>query len=356
MQLFRRLRHNRVTEYLSVRKALLLELVWALRWVLLNRLGLASWRDFKSYRYRSRTGNEREHRKDRIVDDIVAVKSSRLFGDVFVRSFQEEEKSLLIARPSQRCFQGNRFSIIVPFADNTGQRLPLLIPSLARARELFPSVEIIVSTVAEQVDNLRDELSSISDVLIVAAGPLREDFNIACAVNTGVRASSQDYLCIMQADIYLPASIVFSFEEFEMSGKDYFFPALGVMFMDRDSTEEFIRTGVFRPRLGSYCRELESYLLLITREAFEKVGGYYEGFTESAEDNDLYDRLGILESPDRRTSAIYHLWHPPFWKVKTRTVQQNRTLLNTLRKSSISSRINAAREQFFSLHKETSSK
>lgn len=324
------------------------DLVWALRWLGLYQSGRATWADLKSYRYRYRTGNDQQHRRDRIVDDVQAVKKLRNVGRAALQSAMREDVQ------RQRDYKQGApvpdLSFILPFGDMRGDRYKLLIASLGRLIDLFPGSEIIISDLAGTLRQWSKEGEIPASVRVIQGDADAKDFNVALAVNSGVKAASYNTLCILQADILVPQSLPCAAGEFYHSSADYWFPAKGVFFLDQASTERVLQmndssSAALCP--GSYCRELESYCLFIKRDVFEYMGGYFAGYTQSAEDNDFYDRLEGLQTKPR-TIPLFHLWHPPYWRMAIDIMRRNQSLLSQQRRISMAERIIQARAKYSS--------
>lgn len=166
----------------------------------------------------------------------------------------------------------------------------------------------------------RRYLAHLADdyVFVVNPGP----FNKSWALNIGVLAAERArLLCLIDADALVPPDFVSRTLERMNGGIAAELPFTELLFLDQRSTAAAIaqrlpasadgHTSVDeRTMRGFTLLGVKGFCICVTREIFDKVGGYDERYTVwGDDDNEFYGQVAERTTVSRLPGAMLHLWH-----------------------------------------------
>jgi hypothetical protein len=134
-------------------------------------------------------------------------------------------------------------------------------------------------------------------------------------VNALARQADADVLVLQDADSVVDWSVVHQGVQLVADGQaDWVVPHHKVYRLSSGATAEwYLGHPVTRLERGVYQGPAGGGVVILSRAAFDEVGGMDERFTEWGWEDQAFGRaLGTLVGPYRRlTSVLHHLWHPP---------------------------------------------
>ncbi len=322
-----------------------LDLLWAFRWLVLYRTGRATWRDAKSFRHRKRTGTDVEHRRDRVVDDLRAVKVWPTFSRALLNAALQEH-------PLSFCFQSFEMeaplaTFVVPYMDGEVERrrgLDLCLQSIAG--EFQGKARVLVVEQGQQT-TLRWLQRKFPEgfVNIVLLERPYGAFERAATLNLGVRKAKTDLVILHDGDIMVVRGWCAFVQDLAASDYEVAWPALMTFYLDEEQTS--LLPGRSPGQALSCCRELESISLIMRKDAYLHIGGMDERFVGwGGEDNEFYERAMTLPFFPKRPLFAVHAWHPLVDK-NSPLSQANRDRLLKLRAQPVAIRINRLKESQF---------
>lgn len=191
-----------------------------------------------------------------------------------------------------------KLSIVIPFRSEDPFNNFILGVVTGMWRSNFPEAEIIIS----------------NDY------PFEEKFNLARAINNGVKESIGKLLIIPDADCWIDGPEVERALEMLPDlgfilpfGETYFLTSMGTFkfLLNRDIVEngiEYVEPTREGGRIHAFRR-----ITMVTRKLFDEVGGYNEefvgwGWEDSEFDWKISQKIGKL--PYIEDGTVYHFWHP----------------------------------------------
>jgi hypothetical protein len=188
-------------------------------------------------------------------------------------------------------------SVLMPYRSDHGQRERLYRWVRARYRALMPEVEVCVAAPTD-------------------GSPY---FSRASAINAAARRATRDVFLVADADVVaFPEALLLGLECLR-AGAAWVLPYQDYVTLDEAGTERLLASPpgthpleVYRPVPEDYYVGSLSGLALVTREAFEAVGGFDERFHGwGHEDLAWSAALTTLRTPPVRVGTVnlYHLWH-----------------------------------------------
>jgi hypothetical protein len=137
----------------------------------------------------------------------------------------------------------------------------------------------------------------------------------AWAYNVGARIARGQILVFQDGDVCVPTE--YAAELLRVLGKGEFGAASLqrlLFYLNPSDTQEIASTGV----LGAHATPNMAFqnwkggTIAVTREAFEALGGFDEGFVDwGGEDDEFYDRCASVGHCRSGFLPFVHLWHPP---------------------------------------------
>jgi hypothetical protein len=288
-------------------------------------LGLASWRDAKSFRHRKRSGTEQEHIADRVVDDLIAVKKWRWYSCALLKNALSEHRPRFVSGSFP--LTSPTVTFVIPYMDSGEDRrkgLQLCVESIAGELGGEARVVIVEQGTVSTVDWLvsRFPPSFLQSILLPKTGP----FERSATINLGVATASTEVIVLHDGDIMVVSGFRQVVHQFASSVYEAAWPLLMTFYLNEDETG---RLPGEMPRLAmSCCRELESISILIRKAAFERLGGFDEGFLGwGSEDNEFYDRAATLNVCPRRQLFGLHAWHSLLHKEPLQAARNKQRLM-----------------------------
>lgn len=214
---------------------------------------------------------------------------------------------------------------VLPSKDSAVQKLGIVVPF--RGKDRFHAVKAVVANMRMQrfhdleiVAVEQDESPSMKAEDVAPAKLLHcpnSGSNLFCkaaAFNMGVMSLADDVQGVILHDADMLVQINYAAEVFERlrvnegchMGKD-------VAYLDAVATDRVCKT--LRMDQDLTCERTVGYYeggsLACTREAYLKVGGFYEGFKGyGMEDCEFFNRLkSMTKFNDTRSLVLFHLWH-----------------------------------------------
>lgn len=131
-------------------------------------------------------------------------------------------------------------------------------------------------------------------------------FNRSAAINrAAAEAGAWDVAIVNDADCYVPHAqleLAVRTESMTVAFDEY-------CYLSQAGTEDVLAGGDLRPAVEFSDSGLGASPFAITRDLWDRVGGFDEGFVGwGYEDNDFEWRVGNV---DRIPGPMFHLWHPP---------------------------------------------
>jgi hypothetical protein len=327
----------RIRAKLSNYKEITLDFIWALRWLFLYRLGQATWRDAKSFRYRARAGTDAEHQLDRVVDDLLAVKRWRWFSHELLTAALREH--LLVCRVGEFALEEPLLTFVIPYMEfNESRRrgLELCVQSIAGEFVGKARILIVEQGLATTVEWLKHQFPNGFVEIVL----LKRDtgvFERAATLNAGVRQSQTHWVVLHDGDILVPQGWCDFVKQFIQMDYAVVWPALMTLYLDATETARLPKDSPAQAM--SCCRELESISILIRKESYLQIGGMDEGFVGwGGEDNEFYERAVSLRVYPQRPLFAVHSWHPLADKNSSQS-QANRERMLQLRGEPVRMRI-----------------
>jgi hypothetical protein len=212
-----------------------------------------------------------------------------------------------------RFSENPRYSFVIPFRGV--ERQALLETTIRSIATLPGEVECLVVEQASQ-PCLRG-LPGNTRYLHAPHPEENENWHKCFAFNCGVREARGEIIICHDADILVPSRYLEVIHEHLVRRReDVVFPQRFLFYLDQHTTEDILRTN----DLSGLCHRIPETVkqnwtggtLAITREAYWRVGGFDERFTNWAgEDREFYDRCEALNGWFFGYVPFLHLWHPP---------------------------------------------
>jgi hypothetical protein len=208
--------------------------------------------------------------------------------------------------------QNPTFSFVIPHRGV--EREPLLIATIRSIASLPGDVECIV---VEQDET--PKLSNLPETVRHLHLPHPEEnerWHKCFAFNHGVQAARGEIIICHDGDIIVPTRYleIIRLHLLERQ-QEVVFPQRFLFYLPQDATDQILRSGELA--LKGVVPEIVKQnwtggTLAITKDAYERVGGFDESFTGwTGEDREFYDRCETLDGWFFGYVPFIHLWHAP---------------------------------------------
>jgi hypothetical protein len=226
---------------------------------------------------------------------------STSFDEVPGRKFRSGTKNLsgVLYMARARTGEGRNFmkiSALIPFkSDHGGFRDKNLYYIKKRYETLMPDVELIIGEDAS------------------------EPFNHSRAVNRAAAKATGDLFMVVDADVFFGTKLIDIIIQNE-AFHPWIIPFSQGFKLSPKGSEEVLKSGQIKlptsfaeVDIESNCNFYGAFMNVMSREAFELVGGQDERFYGwGGEDESFARALDTLAGPHFRLyEPIFHLWHPP---------------------------------------------
>jgi GT2 family glycosyltransferase len=165
----------------------------------------------------------------------------------------------------------------------------------------------------EPTEAIRDDFKVLPRFKHLKPSP---DPDYASCMNLGAKEATGDYLVFIQNDVFVMEGWLPGLRQYLESGKfDVVFP--DQIPRSRKYVLETYALDPFDPRIlgGEYVGARDAGLIMMTREIFDKVGGWGEGMSLLAE-RDMYERLQTVPMRQAQTTKVYiaHIMGATNWE------------------------------------------
>jgi hypothetical protein len=188
-----------------------------------------------------------------------------------------------------------KISVLIPFkSDNGGYRDANLAYVTSRYQTLMPEIELVIG----------EDQSEL--------------FNKSRAVNQAARKATGELLIIADADVFFETQLIDKIVAIA-HGHPWIIPYSRCFILNREGSLEVTKTGrielpqsVCSLEVEKVCFYYGGLMNVVSRKAFEKVGGMDERFFGWGEEDDSFARTldTIVGKHYRMEETIFHLWHP----------------------------------------------
>jgi N-terminal domain of galactosyltransferase len=205
------------------------------------------------------------------------------------------------------------FSFVIPHRGT--QRQPLLEATIRSIASLPGDVECIV---VEQ--DFQPRLSSLPGNVrhLHASHPTdNERWHKCFAFNIGVQEARGEIVICHDGDILVPTNYLDVIREHLIQREqDVVFPQRFLFYLNQSTTKHLLKQGNLSALANTVPEMVKQNwtggTLAITKQAYKKVGGFDEAFTDwGGEDLEFYDRCKTLDGWFFGYVPFAHLWHPP---------------------------------------------
>jgi len=149
--------------------------------------------------------------------------------------------------------------------------------------------------------------------IITVTGTEDEHYNKSALYQTGAKKAKGKYLYFRDADCVCDKRALARALNAVAGGKDWATPTSHVVRLTNDETETYLNCGLVRPSNAPYNNQLAGGAFVVTREFWDKTGGFDTRFNGWGGEDSAYSHEIKLAGngfiPEHE--VLIHLWHPP---------------------------------------------
>ena len=149
--------------------------------------------------------------------------------------------------------------------------------------------------------------------IITVTGTEDEHYNKSALYHTGVKKAKGKYLFFRDADCVCDKRALARAVNEVAGGNDWATPTSHVVRLTNDESETFVNGGLVRPINAQYVNQLAGGAFVVTREFWDKTGGFDTRFNGWGGEDSAYSQEMMHHGngfiPDNQ--VLIHLWHPP---------------------------------------------